>query len=103
MNKSLSNSHFGNYEQVTIYFVDFEQFIIKTLILSEVVLLTLSKTKKQNSHFANYEQVISHFANFEQIKKHSSRFVNFEQVILDFADFEQVIIKILILLTMNKS
>ena len=53
---------------------------------------------------ANFEQVIiiSHFANFEQVKKLSSHFANFERVISHFADFEQVIIKIAILLTLNK-
>ena len=41
---------------------------------------------------ANFEQVIiiSHFANSEQVTSH-------------FADFEQAIIKIVILLTLNKS
>ena len=54
---------------------------------------------------ANFEQVIinSHLANFEQVKKHSSHFANFEQVISHFADFEQFIIKIVILLTLNKT
>ena len=53
---------------------------------------------------ANFEQVliISHFANFEQIKKHSSHFADFEQVKY-FTDFKQVIIKIVILLSLNKS
>ena len=53
---------------------------------------------------ANFEQVIiiSHFANFEQVII-ISHFANFEQVISYFDDFEQVIIKIVILLTLNKS
>ena len=47
------------------------------------------------NYFASFEKaiVISHFANFEQVKKHSS----------DFANFGQVIIKIIILLTLNRS
>ena len=57
---------------------------------------------------ANFEQVIriSYFANFEQVKKFSIHFANFEQVKKfsnHFANFEQVKIKIVILLTLNKS
>ena len=47
--------------------------------------------------------MISHCANFEQVKKYSSHFAKFEQVISHFPAFEQVTIKIVILMTLNKS
>ena len=47
--------------------------------------------------------MISHRANFEQVKKHSSHFAKFEQVISHCPAFEQVTIKIVILMTLNKS
>ena len=77
-------SHHNPLKYESVFF----EFIFTFLRLKKVPWIALLST-------ANFEQVIiiSHFANFEQVKKHSSHFAT---------DFEQVIIKIVILLTLNK-